>query len=98
MSQVLINQIDQDLTEVDFFQHGQNHTETMLREELLNGEKSYHFCISNLNVPLKHAPIHPVTADTLLFRVRRRFQGGPDPGTWCVRTLTRGILSRATSA
>jgi hypothetical protein len=70
MSQVLINQTDQDLIEVDFFQHGQNHTETTLDKEILNGEKSYHFCVSSLSVPLKHVPIHPVTETTQLFRVR----------------------------
>ena len=75
MSQVLINQTDQDLIEVDFFQHGQNHTETTLDKEILNGAKSYHFCVSSLSVPLKHVPIHPVPQTTQLFRVRRRFTG-----------------------
>ena len=75
MSRVLINTIDQDLIEIDFFQHGQNHTETTLNKALINGEKSYHFCVSNLSIPLKHAPIHPVSEDTMLFRVRRRVAG-----------------------
>lgn len=75
MSRVLINTVDQDLIEIDFFQHGQNHTETTLNQALINGEKSYHFCVSNLSIPLKHAPIHPVKEDTMLFRVRRRVAG-----------------------
>ena len=75
MSNVILNAIDQDITAIDFFQHGQNHTETTLREELLDGEKSYHFACTHLSVPLKHVPIHPVAADTTLFRVRRRVAG-----------------------
>ena len=72
MSNVILNQTDQDIISVDFFQHGQNHTETTLKEELLDGEKSYHFACTHLSVPLKNVPIHPVAGDTALFLVRRR--------------------------
>ena len=72
MSQIILNRNDQDLIEVDFFQHGASHTETTLRDELLDGEKSYHFCISNLSVPMRHCPIHPVSDNVELFRIQPR--------------------------
>ena len=72
MSQIILNRNDQDLIEVDFFQHGASHTETTLRDELLDGEKSYHFCISNLSVPMRHCPIHPVSSNVELFRIQPR--------------------------
>jgi len=72
MSQIILNRNDQDLIEVDFFQHGASHTETTLRDELLDGEKSYHFCISNLSIPMRHCPIHPVSDNVELFRIQPR--------------------------
>ena len=72
MSSIVLNRNDQDLIEVDFYQHGASHTETTLREELLDGQKSYHFCISNLSVPMRNCPIHPVSQVTELFRVQAR--------------------------
>jgi hypothetical protein len=75
MSNVVLNNIDQDSIQVDFFQHGKNHTETTLKDELLDGEKSYHFAVTHLGVPMRHVPIHPIAVDTVLFRVRRRVTG-----------------------
>ena len=80
MSLVVINRNDQDLIECDFLQHGSSQTETTLREELLDGEKSYHFCISHLSVPMKNAPMWPFTNDTMLFEIRaRKNTAGDDP-------------------
>ena len=75
MSNVVLNHVDQDLIEYEVTQHGQNYSEVMLKDELLDGKKSYHFAVNSLSVPMRNAPIHPVTEDTTLFTIRRRVQG-----------------------
>ena len=91
MSNVVLNHIDQDLIEYEVTQHGQNYSEVMLKDELLDGKKSYHFAVNSLSVPMRNAPIHPVTEDTTLFTIRRRVQGIA-PGSWAsfVAIITPG--------
>mgnify|MGYP003723990101 FL=1 len=67
--------MDQDLIELEISQHGANNAEVMLKDELLDGSKSYHFAVNSFSVPMKNAPINNVTADTTLFTIHRRVQG-----------------------
>ena len=77
MSNVTLNAVGQDHVRVEFYQHGSSVTECTLNDELLDGQKSYQFCIDELSVPLKHAPIFSVKEATQLFRIRRRNAGTP---------------------
>jgi hypothetical protein len=77
MSTAVFNKTGQDSTEVEFVQFGNAETQTQLRYELLDGEKTYVFGVTSLNVPLQDCPIHPITTQTNLFHIRRRNVGAP---------------------
>lgn len=77
MSSAIFNRIGQDSTEIEFIQFGDNTTQTTLRDELLDGEKSYVFGITSLNVPLHDCPMHPITEENVLFTIYRINGGTP---------------------
>ena len=77
MSTATFNRIGQDSTEVELIQFGDSSAHTTLRDELLDGEKSYVFGVTSLNVPLQDCPMHPVKERTVLFTLRRRNVGTP---------------------
>ena len=83
MSNVILNHVDQDLIELEISQHGANNAEVMLKDELLDGTKSYHFAVNSLSVPMRNSPINNVTVDTTLFTIHRRVQG-ISPTVWRV--------------
>lgn len=77
MSSAVFNRIGQDSTEVEMIQFSNSSAHTTLQDELLDGNKTYHFGISSLSVPLQDCPMHPVTTEQILFTIRRRNIGMP---------------------
>ena len=77
MSTAVFNRTAQDSTEMEFVQFGNAETQVHLRHELLDGEKTYVFGVTSLNVPLQDCPIHPITSQTNIFQIRRRNVGKP---------------------
>ena len=75
MTTVEINKVGTDYVELEMTQTGSHSTDINLRENLLDGSLNYHFCVTELNVPLNGTPIFPITAPQQLFRVVRRKVG-----------------------
>ena len=75
MTTVEINKVGTDYVELEMTQSGSHETNIDLRENLLDGSLNYHFCVTELNVPLSGTPLFPITTPQQLFRVVRRNVG-----------------------
>lgn len=76
MTNVQINQVGCDLVELETIEAQSNITSFNLNEALLDGSKTYHFGVSELNCPLANTSLLGwITQATELFRVVRRNVG-----------------------
>ena len=75
MTTVSINKVGTDSVELELMQTGSYTTSVDLRDNLLDNALSYHFCVTELNVPLQQSPLFPITEDKLLFEAVRRNVG-----------------------
>ena len=76
MTNVQINQVGTDLLELEIIQSGSHEASVTLNHTILDGTKSYHFALSELNAPLVEIPIFGwITQPIELFRIVRRNEG-----------------------
>jgi hypothetical protein len=75
MTTAVINKVSTDQVELEFMQFGSSSTQCSIRDDALDGRLDYHFCVNELSVNLRNAPIHPVAQDTVLFQIRKRMVG-----------------------
>ena len=75
MTTVQVNKTGTDYVELELTQADSFETSCYLKENLLDNALSYHFCVTELNVPLHGTPIFPVKETQRLFRVHRRNVG-----------------------
>ena len=75
MTTAVINKTSTDQVELEFMQFGSSSTQCSIRDDALDGRLDYHFCVNELSVNLRNAPIHPVAQDTVLFQIRKRMVG-----------------------
>jgi hypothetical protein len=73
MTAVLLNRTDTDIVDLSIIQTGSEESTVMLRDTLLDGSKDYHFCVSELSVPLQNIDMFGfLTSATELFSIHRR--------------------------
>ena len=77
MTTVDVSKTGTDYIELEVTQQDSHETTAILRENLLDGSLSYHFCVTQLNVPLHGTPMFPITEAKQLFQVVRRNVGVP---------------------
>ena len=75
MTSVTINKVGTDSVELELMQTGSYTTSVDLKDNLLDNALNYHFCVTELNVPLQQSPMFPITEDKILFEVMRRNVG-----------------------
>ena len=77
MTTVQVNKTGTDYVELELTQADSFETSYYLKENLLDNALNYHFCVTELSVPLHGTPLFPITETQRLFRVLRRNVGGP---------------------
>jgi hypothetical protein len=87
MTSVLLNRADTDITDLSILQTGSEEATVNLRDALLDGSKDYHFCVSELTVPLQNIDMFGfITHATELFSIHRRTFDGQIPDISAVET------------
>ena len=77
MTTVQVNKTGTDYIELELTQADSFETTCYLKENILDNALSYHFCVTELSVPLHGTPIFPIKETQRLFRVLRRNVGRP---------------------
>jgi len=77
MTTVQVNKTGTDYVELELTQADSFETSCYLKENLLDNALNYHFCVTELSVPLHGTPLFPITGTQRLFRVLRRNVGSP---------------------
>ena len=75
MTSVQINRIGTDSTELELVTTGSSEASVVLKKNLLDGARKYHFTVTELSVPLSNTPIFPDKIKTELFTILRRNVG-----------------------
>ena len=80
MSTVTINRVGMDQVVVEFVQTGSHELSTSIKDELLDANKNYVFCVDSLNVPLDRVPIQPDVGIPLFTIFKRNVGQNIDAG------------------